>query len=189
MGKKNKKKKQRKRERRRKLYNKKEFAGIFCSKCNLCKGGPSFCYQYVYRTTPHLFLKPIFDRLLETDTWNKSRTNKNVIDVGEFRYIFCLALEGTCGAGMNCDYMTSCYNAFQNQLHGAPPSEVVRKRKRKARAKKKKYIAEPYPTVFMSDNDEFINFVKGLFDDNTDFEQDSAEEPSNGVAREAHRLP
>jgi len=186
MAKKGKKKKQ-KRAKRKKLFNKKEFAGIFCSKCNLCKGRPSFCYQYVYRTTPHLFLKPIFDRLLATDVWNKSITNNDIIDAGQFRYIFCLALEGTCGAGMTCEYMTSCYNSFQNQLHGASPSQVVRKRKKKA--KKKKYIAEPYPTVFMSNDDDFINFVKRLFDDNTDLKQDSTEEPSNGVAREAHRLP
>lgn len=181
-------KRKRKRKNRKKLYNKKQFVGIFCEKCNLCQGGPSFCYQYVYRPTPHLFLTPIFDRLLETDIWNKSLTNNSVLDVGQFRYIFCLALEGTCGAGMNCEYMTSCYNSFQNQLHGAPPSSILRKKKKKAK-NKKKYIAEPYPTVFMSNNDDFINFVKGLFDDNTDLEQDSAEECPYGLAGEVNKLP
>lgn len=188
MGKNKGKKREQKRQKRKKLYSKKEFTGIFCSKCNLCKGRPAFCYQYIYRTTPHLFLKPIFDRLLEVHVWNESLTTSDVVDINQFRYIFCQALEGICGAGMNCEYMVGCYNSFQNQLHGAPPSQVVRKKGNK-QAKRKKYVAEPYPTVFMSNNDEFINFVKGLFDDNTDCEQDLAEELSNGVAREAHRLP
>lgn len=188
MGKKKKKKNYQKRAKRKKLYNKKEFAGIFCTKCNLCKGNPSFCYQYVYRITPHLFLKPIFDRLLEVHIWNESMTTNDIIDVNQFRYIFCQALEGTCGDGMNCEYMTSCYSSFQNQLHGASPSQVIRKRKKKAK-KKERYVAEPYPTVFMSSNDDFINFVKGLFDDNTDLEQDSTEECAHGLAGEVNKLP
>jgi hypothetical protein len=168
----------RNKKRRNKLYRKKEFANIFCQKCNMCKGNPAFCYEEVYRTNPALFLKPIFDRLLEVKKYNENKAFNIPMDVAQFRYVFCTALAHSCDVKIpveNCDCMTSCYNAFLNQANGAAPSNV-RVRKKKKKNKKKRYVCQPYPTLFTSDNDKFVNFVKGLFEDgNTDIEQDKTE--------------
>ena len=166
-----------KKKRKKKLYNKKQFKNIFCNKCKLCDGKPTFCYSEIYRKHPTIFTKKIFDRLIEIKDWNKNK-KRNILGPEEFRYAFCMSLTTSCEPLSNfdeiqahtsvCSKLQSCYNKFNEQQSGkGTRRNIIRINKRKKRAKykgKNRYVCEPYPTIIMSDNPEWKEFIKGLFE-------------------------
>ena len=179
------KRKGRKRKKKNRLYNKKQFVGIFCAKCGLCIGDPTFCYTEVYRTDPKEFINNVFKRLLEIKKWNEDRGRSSadktiLVDVEQFKYVFCKSLTRSCGLNIehdHCDLINNCWRAFSNQVFGAEATHAGRNKKRKKK-KTKRYIIQPYPTLFTSDNDGWIAFVRELFNENINFEQDKVTQSS-----------
>jgi len=172
-----------KKKKKKKLYNKKQFKNIFCNKCRLCNGKPTFCYTDVYRNYPKLFTKDIFERLLEVKDWNKDK-KRNTLGPEEFRYAFCMVLMLSCNPYSNfddiearmtlCHRLRSCYDKFVDQQIGKKGKRLIkinRKKKRSQRRKNSRYVCEPYPTIIMSDNPEWKEFIKGLFDNGNNVDE------------------
>jgi len=177
-----------KRKKKKKLYNKKQFKNIFCNKCKLCNGKPTFCYTEVYRKYPKVFTKDVFERLLDVKDWYKNR-KRDTLCAEEFRYAFCMVLMLLCNPHINldehearftlCHRFQSCYNKFsEQQISKRNKIDSVRINRKKIRYKKNnRYICEPYPTVIMSDNVEWKDFIKGLFNNGDNAgEQNTTEE-------------
>lgn len=184
MGKNKKKKKNKKRT----FYNKKEFVNIFCAKCSVCIGNPTFCYDNIYKSSPHLFLTKVHEALIEVKEWNSKRGGGLVFSPGQFRYAVCNNIaKDICGDenfATNCKHLETCYKEFKKQIlgHGGRDLLIHRRKinKKKKRAKKKnKYIVKAYPTAFMSDNENWKKVIKRiLIDGDDDKEQNKAEEGS-----------
>ena len=176
---------------KKKLYNKKQFKVIFCNKCKLCNGKPTFCYTEIYRKYPKIFTKDIFGRLLDVKDWSKDKKH-SILGPEEFRYVFCMVLMLSCNPYVNigehearmtlCHRFQSCYNKFSGQQAGKKSkiSSIRINKKKKKRSKYKKnsrYVCEPYPTIIMSDNVEWKDFIKGLFNNGNNIgKQNTTEE-------------
>lgn len=174
--------KRRKKKRRRKLYNKTEFVNIFCEKCGMCEGDPTFCYSDIYKNQPHLFVTKVYKHLLEVKGWNELRHREGIsmmLDAGQFRYSFCTALEqmNACGIDTtNCDHLGTCYALFRAQIFGEKQNNRYKVKRKKKKQKKTKYIAKPYPTLIISKDEKWEKFVKDtLSDGNIDREQNKTE--------------
>jgi len=166
-----------KKKKKSKLYNKKQFKNIFCNKCKLCDGKSTFCYAEIYRNHPDIFTKDVFERLIEVRDWGKDKKN-NILGPEEFRYAFCMALMISCNPHVDldetqarmtlCHKLRSCYDKFVDQQTGKKGKRLLRinrRRNQKNRSNGNRYVCAPYPTIIISDNPEWKEFIRGLFED------------------------
>ena len=167
MGRKSKKKRQKLK------YTKEEFQNIICEQCKLCAPGtdPVYCYEGVYKKNPKLFTKTIFRNLIEIKRWliNVGRANPALCSDEDLKYIFTMSFCGSnfCGEktvrGQTCDRLLECVSSFKKQL-SAPGSNVYpladyrgrskKKNRKNKKAKKNRYVPQPYPTFFCNERME-----------------------------------
>jgi len=175
--------KKKKKTRKKKFYNKKEFTNIFCSTCLLCTGAPTTCYDEIYKTSPHTFIKEIFPAIMEVKAWNTKRGKGLNFDPEQFRYSICNFLGPYCGAEefrRNCEYLQGCWMSFKDQIKGEGGAEGLKYRfhskkerrrylkkirKQQNKKKKEKYIVKPYATAFMSNNEAWKKVIKRMTSD------------------------
>jgi len=190
-------KKKNKTRQKKKFYNKKEFTNIFCGACTLCLGAPTTCYDEIYKTSPHTFIKEIHAAIIEVKKWNGKRGEGLNFDPEQFRYAVCNFLGPYCGdeeLKVNCDYLQSCWMSFRDQIKGEGGAEGLKHRyankkdrqrylskirNQKTKKKKEKYIVKPYPTAFMSKNEAWKKVIKRMLSDgDNNREQNKAEASS-----------
>ena len=177
-----------KKKKKRKFYNKKEFINIFCAECSLCIGNPTFCYDSVYKSSPHLFLTKVHRALIEVKEWNSRRGTGLVFDPAQFRYVVCNHIaKDVCGDenfDTNCEYFETCYREFKNQVLGRGGTDLLKHRRKNNKKKKrdknkKKYVVKAYPTAFTNDNENWKKVIKRILSDgDNDKEQDKVEKNS-----------
>lgn len=156
---------------------------IFCSKCLLCPSGsnPTFCYEQVYKKQPKLFVKVIFQRLLQLMTWIFDSQQDMFTEPGDInKYIlnhaFCSS--GLCGKKWKsgCEQMPGCLTAFTAQIEGKDTIKVTAavgnkgKKKNKKYKKKQRYVAKAYPTFFC--NEPFKSEIEAILNEDNDKQQD-----------------
>jgi hypothetical protein len=174
-----------KRKNRKRLYNKKEFINIFCNNCGVCKGDPVFCYEEIYKENPELFISKVRKHLKEVCDWKKDKGTNNIslsLLPAEFRYAFCNALAETNACGidtLNCEYFQKCYTIFENQAFGKRNEYSNRYNRKQKKTKQRainRYVCKPYPTIIVSDDDDWKKFIKEILSDgNSDREQNTTE--------------
>jgi len=170
--------KKRKNKKKKKLYSKKEFINIFCSECALCLGGPTICYNEIYKTSPSTFIKDIHKAIIEIKEWKYKRGEGLVFDPAQFRYAVCRNLADYCGSaeyGINCEYLAGCYKEFVDQIKGDGGNKDLKHRysnkrqlkrnNKKAKKKKDKFVVKAYPTAFMNDNENWRKVIKRILSD------------------------
>jgi hypothetical protein len=154
-----------KRKKRVKKYNKMSFKQAICSGCGLCPTGtdPKFCYAQ-YKEAGPLFVASALPELTKARYWF-ARTNlgKDMFDCERFEECFCktgVCSEGVNVIGMQCPYVAGCYMEFREQLNGVGTKITKVKKKIKER-----YVAQPYPTFFCSDQGWIDAMLKEVMDD------------------------
>lgn len=182
-----------KRKKRRKLnYTKAEFQQIFCSKCMLCpsKTDPTFCFEQVYKQNPKLFVRVIFNRLIQLNKWIFESGEADIKGFDEsieyiFKNAFCSS--GFCGGKHHngCEMITGCLMAFRAQMRGKPKINLnmaaPQGKKNKKKNKKNRYVAKAYPTFFC--NEPFKSEIEVLLNEDNNFKQNKATK-STGLPKE-----
>lgn len=163
-------------------YGRREFIDIICQTCGLCGNDPDpfYCFDTVYSKHRKKFIKKILPQLIsmrkeaEKTSWPfKTRYVEEIRKLHE--EIFCGA--EFCGP---CKNKMPCQSTFVAQIKGENPVFKVslkkkigignNKEKNKSKSnkgKKKRWIAEPYPTFFC--NPEFEKEIERTLSDNNDF--------------------
>lgn len=185
MGKKSKKK-------RRKLnYTKSEFQQIFCNKCMLCPANtdPTFCYEQVYKQNSKLFVRVIFNRLIQLNKWLFESDNSEIKGFDEsieyiFKNAFCSS--GFCGKKYpsGCEMITGCLMAFRAQMKGGPKINIsmsAPQGRKTKKDKKTRYVAKPYPTFFC--NEPFKSEIEVLLNEDNNIKQNKVAKPT-GLSEE-----
>lgn len=165
------KKKKKNRGKAKKAYNKNQFIDIICAQCKMCRiYGPIYCYDVAYKTDPEIFMSEVYTRLLRQKLWlDKNQVNSDSINIVQFREIFCYS--GICGGGykLSCHSALDCFNSFYDQIKGIK----IRDNRKKYKGKEP-IIFEPYPTFFISEDENFRKEIKEILSDgNRDIKQDS----------------
>lgn len=183
-----------KRKKKLRKYNQRQFVEIICPQCTACADAgvvspkPLFCYAELYRHEPKAFL---YDGPLA----NLCRVSKGMKTMGrtmrsceleQFRKIFCntgVCFDGHKKLGETCDTVRDCFTLFREQLgleggHSGMIDESGQGTKyvsvaHKAKKGKKRYVAEAYPSSFMSSSEEFQNFVKKVLHGDNDSKSDN----------------
>lgn len=205
-------KKKREMKRRPRKFNQKQFVEILCSNCCACiwdthMPNPALCYNELYRHDPEAFTKGPYVNLLKVNSAMErlGRSMRNC-SVEQFRAIFCasgICTDGRIKEAMTCNKIKDCYGMFREQmgltasisLYGnvidpntlekvEEPDIYSLWRKRNKRGKKK-YVAEAYPTSFMSSNKEFQEFVARTLHGDNDNKSDKNKESSGSVERDS----
>ncbi len=169
------KKKKKKNKRERKKYNKQQFVGIICAQCAICAlDEPTYCYNVAYLEDHKMFMSDVYPRLLKfAARIDKEGYPKGFINIMRFREVFCYS--GICGKGYKstCEDALRCFNAFRDQVDGIGIPDGKKKKKKK-KQKREPVVFEPYPTFFISDNEEFKKEVEEILSDgNRNNEQNS----------------
>lgn len=151
-------------------YNKKQFKSIVCRACESCDSrsqDPTFCYDRVYKDGDKSQRLHLIKRLVNTGGF----------DCNFFEEMFCNPmvcahyepnshLPGI-GNVVNCQHVCTCYRLLESQMRGFTGANsnvrIIKKRKQE-----KKYIAEPYVTLIISNkNIEWNERVNNIMYGNT----------------------
>ena len=163
--------KNKKKKRKKKFYSKKEFTNIFCSRCGLCDGDPTFCYNRIYKVAPHLFITEIHKAILEVKEWNQIGGVDWGMAPGHFRYAVCSKLSGHCQGDVKqafaCEHFETCFKEFEDQLKGLGGVRLSKRRLKKNKKKKakQKFIVKAYPTAFMSNDENWKKAIERILSD------------------------
>ncbi len=177
--------KKKKRKNKKKFYSKKEFVNIFCLKCGLCEGDPTFCYHRIYKIAPKLFVKEIYKAILEVKEWNQIGGVDWGMAPGHFRYAVCNKLaehcQGDADCAIICEHFETCFREFEDQVKGLGGARLSKRRLKKEKRKKtkQKFIVKAYPTVFMSNDENWKKVIERILSDGgNNREQDKIEASS-----------
>ena len=160
-------------------YTKKQFIDIYCLNCDLCQVRPAepiFCYEELYKTNPERFLECCFVGLIkEARELRESNSSSNDITLGKFRKLFCKSF---CKQE-SCGIIVDCFNLFKDQVsgYGKKSNTKANIRKNKKEKQRKKYVCQPYPTMFTSDSEEWKTRIENILSNgNNNREQNKAKE-------------
>lgn len=177
----NRKLKRKKKNRKNQKYTKHQFSEIYCPNCEICfhkPTNPIFCYNELYKEDPKRFFRDCLTGLIDLKL-ELEKTGED-ISIEKFREVFC---HNFCERDVDwpdCGVLTDCLRLFKGQINGKAVDKSKKARhKRKHKKKKEKYICQPYPTVFTSDNEEWQAKIEEILSNgNNNREQNKIEESS-----------
>jgi hypothetical protein len=142
----------------------------------------------VYKQNPKLFVRVIFNRLIQLNKWLFESDSSEVKGFDEsIEYIFNNAFcsSGFCGRKYpsGCEMITGCLMAFRAQMRGGPKINlsVPQGRKNKKDKQKSRYVAKPYPTFFC--NEPFKSEIEVLLNEDNYIKQNKVTKPT-GLSEE-----
>lgn len=176
----------RKKKRNKYKYTKEEFYSILCSNCSVCSSNSDnnlFCYSQ-YKANNKNFIKKVYPSL-RTIEW----PDKLFVQLTVFCNVFCkncLNYSTEKKEDNTCTYAQDCFQAFRAQadpvysdslsLSGFK-EDVIKKNVNKTlnkKAKKNKYVVQPYMTFFCSGDENWKREVKMIHGKNNTGEQDTS---------------
>jgi len=196
----------------KKNYNKTEFSEVFCQTCLACTGrvDPSFCYAFLYKHEPKLFINKVFNNLIDIHAAFQAmgRPIKSM-SIEQFQNVFCktgICFNGDVFAGTDCDLLKDCYRSFAKQL-GLPGNFIIHEKdlnnlisfennksskryisySKKKKQKNRRYVCTPYATFFSRDNPDFQEEIRRILYGDNDNQQDKDKELSAGDTGAADR--
>lgn len=170
-------------------YTKSQFLDIYCLNCDLCRiqpPDPIFCYEELYKIDPNRFLESCFVGLMKAARGiRESNLSSNDITINRFRELFC---EPFCKRN-SCGLLLDCFNLFKDQINGRARSKAnMHKNKKKRKKSRQRYICEPYPTIFTSDNEEWqLKIENILSNENNNRKQDKAKESTKQLEGQVNK--
>ncbi len=165
--------------RQKRKYSRKDFKSVVCSTCNSCESidvNPTFCYDFVYLLGNKKQRRKLVESIIKAANFN----------LHFFEDVFCspyICNEFTPypivygpGSPTQCKNVNRCSAILKAQMTGT--SDVIVKwgpTKRKKR--KTRYVAEPYVTLIISNNNtEWAEKVDSILYGNNNREQNNDKE-------------
>jgi len=159
-----KKKKSRKRQKKNSnKYTKKQFIGVVCKQCRICKVyDPYFCYDSVYKEWPRAFIENTYPKLLKLRPLIKtSGLGRNYINRFHFADLFCCSEPCNNSEGISCHMSLQCFNYFRDQILAINSTCKV-----KPITQSKQRVVKAYPTFFISNDETFRKSVEDVLNEN-----------------------
>lgn len=200
------KKRERAMKRKGRKFNQKEFVEILCPGCCACiwdthSPRPLLCYNELYRHDSDAFCKGPYVNLIKVSSAMESTgLSMRQCSIEQFRNIFCgsgnVCHNGDAKKGMTCDNINECYALFREQMGltrsgRVPENEVIDpdeieeiqepkylsyRYTKKQKRRKSRFVAEAYPSSFMSSSKDFQDFVARILNGNNDNKQNKDKE-------------
>lgn len=179
-----KRKRKRKKKQRSQKYTKIQFSEIYCPNCEICLAEPTnpvFCHGELYKDDPKRFFRDCLSGLIDLkQKLRETGSNSKDINIEQFREVFC---HNFCQRGVDwpdCGMLTDCLRLFRGQINGKMVNKAkMHRNKNRRRKEKQKYICQPYPTLFTSDNEEWQAKIEEILSNgNNNREQNKIEKSS-----------
>lgn len=140
-------------------YTKKQFIGVICNQCRICKvHDPYFCYDNVYKTWSQGFISNTYPKLLKLRYFVKnSSLGRNYINRMHFTDLFCGSEPCNNNNGFDCNMSNQCFTHFRDQILG-----VNSNNKAKPIKQDNQRVVKAYPTFFISGNEAFKKDVEDV---------------------------